>query len=58
MEPGMSTNDRPTETAAPTFKDLLEFDAIRCENHCDAICAYEEDCDCFREFKGDAEWKQ
>lgn len=41
-----------TQTAAPNFQDFLEFDAIRRENHCTVeTCAYEDGCECFREFK-------
>jgi len=33
-----------------TFANMLRLDAIRKENHCGrAICAYETDCECWRE---------
>lgn len=46
-------SDPPTTEL--TFAGLLEMDAIRYENHCDRLCAYEDGCTCWQELKATME---
>jgi hypothetical protein len=50
----MEDGRRPGAIAL-TFETILELDAIRRENHCHLdVCAYEDDCVCWRELKEQA----
>lgn len=45
-----TTNPADQEFAL-TFQAIILLDDLRRENHCEGVCAYEEDCFCWRELK-------
>jgi hypothetical protein len=52
MQDGKSpTAKQADQKFALTFQAIILLDGLRRENHCEGVCAYEEDCFCWRELK-------